>query len=77
MNETDLGSGLHGIVITANGLEGGADPRREGVAVSTDTIDQKIAGIPDRLESIWQEAESSGQSVNIVADAMARRAIGR
>ena len=51
--------------------------RREGVAVSTDTIDQKIAGIPDRLESIWQEAESSGRSVNIVADAMARRAIGR
>ncbi|MFY0734166.1 MULTISPECIES: gamma-glutamyltransferase [Aurantimonas] len=33
VNETDLDSGLHGIVITANGLEGGADPRREGVAV--------------------------------------------
>lgn len=26
----DLNSGLHGIVITASGLEGGADPRREG-----------------------------------------------
>lgn len=51
--------------------------RRDGVAVNTDTIDEKIAGIPDRLEAIWQEAESSGQSVNIVADAMARRAIGR
>lgn len=33
VNETDLDSGLHGIVITADGLEGGADPRREGVAV--------------------------------------------
>ena len=33
VNETDLDSGLHGIAITADGLEGGADPRREGVAV--------------------------------------------
>ncbi len=29
----DLNSGLHGIEITSGGLEGGADPRREGVAV--------------------------------------------
>ncbi|MEM7069847.1 MAG: gamma-glutamyltransferase [Pseudomonadota bacterium] len=28
-----LNSGLHGIELTANGLEGGADPRREGKAV--------------------------------------------
>ncbi|MFQ5958484.1 MAG: gamma-glutamyltransferase, partial [Alphaproteobacteria bacterium] len=28
-----LTSGLHGIAVTAAGLEGGADPRREGVAV--------------------------------------------
>ncbi len=28
-----LTSGLHGIAITAHGLEGGADPRREGVAL--------------------------------------------
>ena len=34
VNVTDLNSGLHGIVIDANGtLKGGADPRREGVAV--------------------------------------------
>ncbi|MEF2552078.1 gamma-glutamyltransferase [Aurantimonas sp. A2-1-M11] len=33
VEETDLDSGLHGIVITPDGLEGGADPRREGVAV--------------------------------------------
>ncbi|MRI31447.1 gamma-glutamyltransferase [Endozoicomonas sp. OPT23] len=29
----DLNSGLHGIVVTEQGLEGGADPRREGVAL--------------------------------------------
>jgi gamma-glutamyltranspeptidase/glutathione hydrolase len=28
----ELNSGLHGVAITPNGLEGGADPRREGVA---------------------------------------------
>lgn len=31
VNLTDLTSGLHGIAWTAEGLEGGADPRREGV----------------------------------------------
>jgi gamma-glutamyltranspeptidase/glutathione hydrolase len=30
---TELNSGLNGIAITANGLAGGTDPRREGVAV--------------------------------------------
>jgi len=30
----DLNSGLHGIVFTPNGLEGGADPRREGVVLA-------------------------------------------
>ena len=29
----DLNSGLHGIAITPDGLTGGADPRREGVAL--------------------------------------------
>lgn len=33
MNETELTSGLQGIVITPEGLEGGADPRREGIAI--------------------------------------------
>jgi gamma-glutamyltranspeptidase/glutathione hydrolase len=29
----ELNSGLHGVAFTASGMEGGADPRREGVAV--------------------------------------------
>ena len=33
VKETDLNSGIHAIAITPDGLEGGADPRREGVAV--------------------------------------------
>lgn len=33
LNETELTSGLQGIVISPEGLEGGADPRREGIAI--------------------------------------------
>ncbi|GFE65617.1 gamma-glutamyltransferase [Litoreibacter roseus] len=33
INARDLTSGLHGIVISPDGLEGGADPRREGIAL--------------------------------------------
>ncbi|WP_103172440.1 gamma-glutamyltransferase [Paracoccus sp. SY] len=33
LNETDLTSGLQGIVIGPDGLTGGADPRREGIAL--------------------------------------------
>ena len=32
-NIRDLNSGLHGIEITPNGLQGGADPRREGIVL--------------------------------------------
>ena len=32
IKEGDLNSGIHAIAITSDGLEGGADPRREGVA---------------------------------------------
>lgn len=33
LNETELTSGLHGIIIGPDGLSGGADPRREGIAL--------------------------------------------
>lgn len=33
VKETELNSGLHGIAITPEGLQGGADPRREGIAL--------------------------------------------
>lgn len=33
VREIDFPSGLHGIVLTPDGLEGGADPRREGLAL--------------------------------------------
>ena len=33
VEERDLNSGLHGIAITPDGLQGGADPRREGIAI--------------------------------------------
>ncbi|MBP0614484.1 gamma-glutamyltransferase [Jiella mangrovi] len=33
VKEADLNSGIHAIAITPEGLEGGADPRREGVAL--------------------------------------------
>jgi len=34
VNIRDLNSGLHGISISEDGLEGGADPRREGVVIA-------------------------------------------
>ena len=34
VNIRDLNSGLHGISISEEGLEGGADPRREGVVIA-------------------------------------------
>ena len=33
VRRTDLTSGEHIIAVTPDGLEGGADPRREGVAL--------------------------------------------
>jgi leucine dehydrogenase len=40
-------------------------------------VRQRIEGIPERLERIWAESEASGRDPAAVADAMARRLIGR
>ena len=40
-------------------------------------VRQRIEGIPERLETIWAESESSGRDPASVADAMAQQLIGR
>ncbi|WP_066555200.1 Glu/Leu/Phe/Val family dehydrogenase [Croceicoccus bisphenolivorans] len=51
---------------------------RDGsVSATIDDVNARIAQIPDRLEQIWVGSEASGEAANRVADAMARRAIGR
>jgi leucine dehydrogenase len=40
-------------------------------------VEAKIAEIPMRLESIWDESDASGMSADQVADTMARALIGR
>lgn len=40
-------------------------------------VRQRIEAIPDRLEQIWSESQSSGRDPAAVADAMAQRLIGR
>lgn len=40
-------------------------------------VRERIEAIPGRLETIWSESETSGQNPAEVADAMARRLIGR
>ena len=40
-------------------------------------VDRRIAGIPDRLESIWATSATSGRDPASVADDMARKLIGR
>ena len=41
------------------------------------TVRTRIEQIPGRLETIWDESDSSGRNAADVADAMARRLIGR
>ena len=42
-----------------------------------DVVRQRIEGIPGRLEAIWSESQASGRDPATVADAMARKLIGR
>ncbi len=51
---------------------------RDGSVPATfDEVNARIAQIPGRLQSIWQQSEADGLAANRVADAMARAAIGR
>lgn len=42
-----------------------------------ETVRRKIEAIPGRLETIWAESEAGGRDPAAVADAMARKLIGR
>jgi leucine dehydrogenase len=42
-----------------------------------EVVRSRIEGIPDRLEAIWSESVASGRDPATVADAMARKLIGR
>ena len=61
-------------VINAGGI---INVLREIDGSDDDAIHAKIDKIPGRLEDIWQEADESGASPDVVADRMARRLIGR
>lgn len=51
--------------------------RQHGQPCDINEVRKRIAQIPGRLEEIWQEADSSGFSPDVVADRMAQRLIGR
>lgn len=40
-------------------------------------VESRVAQIPGRLEQVWDESDRTGQPASDVADAMARRLIGR
>jgi leucine dehydrogenase len=51
--------------------------RQHGEPCDINEVRRRIAQIPERLEAIWRESEATGESPDVVADAMARRLIGR
>jgi leucine dehydrogenase len=51
--------------------------RQHGEPCDINEVRRRIAQIPERLEAIWRESETSGDAPAVVADAMARRLIGR
>ena len=51
--------------------------RRAGKPNRVEDVNARIEQIPGRLHSIWEEAGSSGESPDVVADRMAQRLIGR
>ncbi len=42
-----------------------------------DAVNVRIDGIPDRLKSVWDESDASGETPDSVADRMAQHLIGR
>ena len=51
--------------------------RQHGEPCDINEVRRRIAQIPERLEAIWRESDSTGEPPDVVADAMARRLIGR
>ncbi|MEM9501166.1 MAG: Glu/Leu/Phe/Val dehydrogenase dimerization domain-containing protein [Pseudomonadota bacterium] len=51
--------------------------RRDGVSGDINEVRKRIALIPERLEEIWRESDSSKNSPDVVADRMAQKLIGR
>ncbi|MGC1271123.1 MAG: amino acid dehydrogenase, partial [Croceibacterium sp.] len=51
--------------------------RQKGQDFDLDDVNARIAEIPARLVSIWQESEATGDSADVVADRMAQKLIGR
>lgn len=51
--------------------------RQHGTPCDINELRKRIAQIPERLVEIWRESEATDRSPGVVADAMARRLIGR
>ncbi|MEW9856909.1 Glu/Leu/Phe/Val family dehydrogenase [Novosphingobium sp. M1R2S20] len=51
--------------------------RRDGHACDVAEVHKAVEAIPGRLHAIWDEADASGRTPDVVADAMAQRLIGR
>ena len=51
--------------------------RQRGEPCDINEVRKRIAQIPQRLKTIWQESDASGLSADAVADRMAQALIGR
>lgn len=51
--------------------------RRDGHACDVAKVHEAVEAIPGRLHAIWDEAQTTGRTPDVVADAMAQRLIGR
>jgi len=51
--------------------------RERGQHSDINGLRERIAQIPVRLREIWQQSDASGEGAHAIADAMARKLIGR